>query len=359
MSYNILGINPFHNGSVCVLSDGEIIFYLEEERLTRIKYDELPLKSILYILDNYDINDIAIAGINVRKIKTLFFEKEINSYFLKKFKFSDKNIYYFDSTHHKTHAAISFYNSGFKEAIGIVIDAGGSIYQKGKKDFIEQDTIFACSYPFNFSPIFKNSISVSNKLKQNPLGIGRSFEWLSKQFGFGALDGGKIMGLSSYGKKNKKYSNIFYKNNTNINIVNSKNLFNNFFSKNYSTEWHFNQNVITDLEKDLSYQVQNSTQEILGNYIEKAIKVTKLNKIIIAGGYGLNCVANYYFKKRFPDVEFYFEPIAHDGGTAIGAAKLLYHQKTQDKTIKPQKTLYYGPKYTKEQILKGIQKYLD
>jgi predicted NodU family carbamoyl transferase len=35
MSYNILGINTSHNGSVCVLADGEIDFFLEEERLSK------------------------------------------------------------------------------------------------------------------------------------------------------------------------------------------------------------------------------------------------------------------------------------------------------------------------------------
>ena len=98
---------------------------------------------------------------------------------------------------------------------------------------------------------------------------------------------------------------------------------------------------------------------ILGNYVEKAIQETKLNNVVVAGGYGLNCVANYYLKKRFPKVNFYFEPIAHDGGTAIGAAKLLWHKKTQDTTIQPQTSIYYGPKYSKKELLEGIKKYVD
>jgi carbamoyltransferase len=78
----------------------------------------------------------------------------------------------------------------------------------------------------------------------------------------------------------------------------------------------------------------------------------------MAGGYGLNCVANYYFKKHLPQVDFYFEPISHDGGTAIGAAKWLYYDKTKDTKPYPQTTLYHGPEYSKETLLKGIKKYI-
>ena len=46
----IAGIARGHNAGVCLLKDGEIVFSIEEERLTRIKYDGAPLASILKIL---------------------------------------------------------------------------------------------------------------------------------------------------------------------------------------------------------------------------------------------------------------------------------------------------------------------
>ena len=37
-------------------------------------------------------------------------------------------------------------------------------------------------------------------------------------------------------------------------------------------------------------------------------------------------VVNYKLRKQLPeDVRIYAEPIAHDGGTSIGAAYLAYH----------------------------------
>jgi len=51
MSVWIAGISRGHNSSVCLLKDGEIVFSLEEERLSRKKYDGSPLAGMIKILD--------------------------------------------------------------------------------------------------------------------------------------------------------------------------------------------------------------------------------------------------------------------------------------------------------------------
>ena len=38
----IAGIARGHNSGVCLLKDGEVVFAIEEERLTRHKYDGAP-----------------------------------------------------------------------------------------------------------------------------------------------------------------------------------------------------------------------------------------------------------------------------------------------------------------------------
>ena len=349
MSYNILGVNPFHNGSVCVLSDGEILEYIEEERLTRRKYDELPFKSILNVLQKYKIDAIAIAGINTTNLITPIFKENLLVSFFKKLGFSSSSITNYNKTHHLTHISMAFSNSGFKEAVGIIIDSGGSSINIPNKYYTEADSIFLCKFPTHIKILYQNFLEGMSEV----FNIGYSFEKLCSYFNFSPLDGGKIMGLSSYGNPNNTLPLLFKGNNT------FQNPFKKLFNKNYTTEWHYDESKITDLEKDLSWKLQTESQTILGDYVEKAIQETKLNNVVVAGGYGLNCVANYYLKKRFPKINFYFEPISHDGGTAIGAAQLLWKEKSQDTTIRPQKSLYYGPKYSKEDLLKGIQKYLD
>ena len=46
MSQWILGIARGHNAGACLLKDGEIVWNLEEERITRVKYDGAPLATI-------------------------------------------------------------------------------------------------------------------------------------------------------------------------------------------------------------------------------------------------------------------------------------------------------------------------
>ena len=61
---NILGINTSHNGSVCVLKDGKLDFFLEEERLSRMKYDDHPIETLKFIADDYQIDEIALSGLS-------------------------------------------------------------------------------------------------------------------------------------------------------------------------------------------------------------------------------------------------------------------------------------------------------
>jgi len=171
------------------------------------------------------------------------------------------------------------------------------------------------------------------------------------------------MGLAPYGKDNSNIPQLFKDNRA------SKDIFipdyprgayiddqsNPIFRRNRDPKnFHHNFNEVLDIEKDLAYKIQQETQEKVGDLIEQAINVTKINQVVLAGGYGLNCVANYYLQKRFPNVELYCEPISHDGGTAIGGAKLTWHGSNNDKTIRKQTSLYYGPKYSKEQLNQSV-----
>ena len=62
---NIVYIARGHNGSTTLMVDGEIIFYLEEERLTRAKYDGAPLAGLIKVFDYVDhIDHLVICHTN-------------------------------------------------------------------------------------------------------------------------------------------------------------------------------------------------------------------------------------------------------------------------------------------------------
>ena len=58
----IAGIARGHNGGVCLMKDGEIIFSIEEERLTRQKYDGGPYASMIKILEYTDKLDFLVVA---------------------------------------------------------------------------------------------------------------------------------------------------------------------------------------------------------------------------------------------------------------------------------------------------------
>jgi len=55
---NILGINPRHNSSICLLSNGVTKLLLEEDRLSRTKHDIFPLFSLNKLIETIDHIDI-------------------------------------------------------------------------------------------------------------------------------------------------------------------------------------------------------------------------------------------------------------------------------------------------------------
>ena len=411
---NILGFNPSHHGSVCLLQDGELKYFIQEERIgNRKKYTGLPFKSFIDVLQNYKLDFITWGTPSIEynisnKTTSLFpyWQSLAWSY--------HSEIRYYDFSpdfHHQLHAAHSFYNSGFKKCIGVIIDGCGSDVklatdQNSPRTFVgqETETIFECSYPFNFNVLFKNIFSSraipnlmfdedldsnarihvpvppKNVSITNHINLSRVYETVTMYLGWSRNEAGKTMGLAPYGKFNPTLPPFFQNKNGNPNVFfedlkkhndpgsvpRAGEFLDSFI--NYKTnpqlklqndpkEWHYDESKITDLEKDLAWKIQNDTQQLVGDYIEIAIEKTGLKQVCCAGGYFLNCVTNYYLVKRFPDIEFYFEPISNDAGTSIGAAKLVWHEKTQDTTIRPFKSLYLGKQYSKDELLKGIKKY--
>ena len=299
----IASVSYSHNASLSILEKGKIIYFIEEERLSRIKNDSF-CKNILKKLNNYDYDFLLISG-----LERCYFEQE-----------ELKNSVSFLDRHHLTHAACGFYNSGFKEAAIIVVDGVGSHLHN---NVYEGESVFVASYPANFNIIIQNTfvINKENKINQN-LTVGRAFEIVSEYIGFNTLDAGKTMGLSAYGKNNKNIPEFFTP----------------YFNSVYP-------NVLIDKtfnKKDLAFAVQRDTEKRLEYLINETIKKTNLNQFVLTGGYALNCVNNFKVLQKFPEIEFFIEPISSDSGCSYGAAKYWWHLKTSDKTIRTLTSLYLG-----------------
>lgn len=354
---NIFGISPEHDSSSCLLKNGEIEYFMKEERITRIKRDKYPTKTSKFIFNNYDIDYIAWCP--PRRNNFLF-----NKFAKESFNGKDViDVYDFSDKHHLCHASLAFYNSGFEEAAVLVIDRNGS---EVKNSFKESESIFKVSYPHNFTIKYKNywlnenvdkkDISAFKKNKdyeidlESRFGIVKVYETATSLIGQNALENGKTMGLAAYGIESN--INSLFLNNTNIPndiFFDHKTLFNTRVAINKSLDKY----SITNVDKNnyqiyanYAYHVQQQTQDAVCRLIEKAIKLTDCKNICISGGYGLNVVANYYYMTQFPNINFYFEPISDDSGNSIGASFYVHRLLTNDMSIKPlQHTFFNGHDY--------------
>jgi carbamoyltransferase len=100
--------------------------------------------------------------------------------------------------------------------------------------------------------------------------------------------------------------------------------------------------------RDMAYAVQTQTQQRALELILQAVEMTGEKNVVVSGGYGLNCVANYFYLDKLKDmgINLYVEPISNDAGTAIGAALMFHRSLTQDESVLERSDdLYLGPKY--------------
>ena len=365
---NILSIHYGHDSSACILKDGEVLFYFKEERFSRVKRDSVPFISIKKCLEIFseEITHIIVSSTNYSS--TFDFIIKFISSFIKLP--NDENIIDFTLNHHLSHAGISFFNSGFEDAISIVADGEGSFYKK-TQNICECESIYLMSYDQKIQTLLKNycvfptssnldeienlNINSEKEYKVNLFkkigGIVNVYKTATLLIGQHKLENGKTMGLSSYGEKIPHFPKIFINEDSEPNsnfyeICDHKNYKEPFFIGHYGK---ITKEVTKENYKfyaDYAYEIQTQTQEAVSNLIEKALEKTGLKKICISGGYGMNVVANHYYLQRFPDVEFYFEPLSDDSGGSIGAAKIFWHFSTGDKTIRPLKTTsFHGIKY--------------
>jgi carbamoyltransferase len=354
----VLGVSGYHDSSATLIDDGIIACYLKEERLSRNKRDMFPLKAIELICSNWQPD--AVAFLDPYPNENLFHAQ------LKKYLKNLEPISYMGS-HHKCHASTAFYNSGFEKALVFVIDRNGSVHHNCLR---ESETVFECSYPANIEPLHKNywvfntgadsdihRLNAMQELEKenfsfsadSTMSIVKVYESATTLIGQHPLENGKTMGLSSYGN-DKPFKDFFIYDRPIDNLF-----IHGFFATDSMTTTllydHLN-NLTKEVTRenyqfyaDYAYQVQKQTQDQVCRLVEVWVKKTGIKNVCITGGYGLNVVSNGNLIKNFPDVNFYFEPLADDSGNSIGAAMHLYRELSGDCRInKIQHTFYHGVK---------------
>ena len=158
----ILGIARGHNAGACLLKDGKIVFSLEEERLSRQKYDGGPYATMMKVKEYTDkVDYIFVSHTQDLKSSTArvdYSGEDVYTGLARKMGLINRKedlhnhsqVIDLSHSHHKIHAACAFYRSGFSNAVAVVIDGAGSVMGAKFRDvdvaLWEVESIFECEY---------------------------------------------------------------------------------------------------------------------------------------------------------------------------------------------------------------------
>ncbi len=369
----ILGINCYkHDAAAVLLLDGELVAAADEERFRRIKHYPLyPEKAVEYVMKEASVRPEHIDHIAFYMLPGLVMKENLS--YSRHYLLKSGGIYFLLSQlngarrmqnigrttrshlgadlsapvsfveHHRAHADAAVFFSGFDNTAVLTMDGVG-----------ERDTSILASYENNGFRIHSSS--------RFPNSPGFYYSAVTKHLGFiPDNDEYKIMGLSSYGEP--EFLDIFRKiiSSTRGRIKVNTRLLDIHRGMHESS---FSPSVvkviglprqpgseITDLHKNIACSAQRALEETglsLSRYLRG---VSGMDKLVISGGVGLNCVMNGLLEREAGFLEVYPFPASHDAGTAAGAA-LQVHRKFYPEIplVKPE-NIYLGPSYTEEEIL--------
>lgn len=369
----IIGISAYyHDSSVCLFRNGQLIFACEEEKFTGIKHDSaFPFKALDFIYKTYRLNKKNVESICyyenpktklervVTTIKPLIFKSPLfalKSYFgiknniteLKKLlpEYSD-NVFY--STHHEAHLYYSFYSSSFDRATCLSIDGVG-----------EYDTM-------SLGVANRNGIEYFS-LAKYPHSIGLFYSAMTSFLGFKPNEGEyKVMGLASYGDPNvyigKVRELIKYEDGElicNLNVFcwhqSGKIMFNEKLSELLDLESRLPEESIEPCHMDLAASIQMRYEEVLFDVLESVSVIDDSTNLCLGGGCAYNGTANGKIVNKTHIKQLWIPPAPSDAGSAIGAC-IHYLHKHGGLKNRITRSPFLGPEYYNDQIVKAIKGY--
>lgn len=359
----ILGISySGDHDSACALSiDGELIFAIQEERLTRKKHDSsFPINSIRETLrfsnlKPEDIDYVVIAWSN--PLKHLLFDLKLN---FKNFPSPKSILYtlysgihrlwikggfkryeeYFEKSkflfcdHHLAHAISAYIYSPFKEATVLVVDGRGAF---------EATSIWYAN---------ENEIKPL-EIINFPNSLGLFYAKFTKYLGFKPLsDEWKVMGLAAYGNEGISLKE-FISNDEVPYKINWKRILRKGLYDVSGIEEIFGperkeEEELNEKHKDIAFAVQKETERAMLNLAKYAVEKTGCKNLCIAGGVALNCKANGLIANSDFVDNIFVQPAASDEGASLGACfypYLLFEKKLPKFELKH---LYFGTSYENE-----------
>jgi len=390
----ILGLSFFyHEAAAALIKDGELVAASAEERFSRKKHDssypELAIKFCLEQagISEKDLDYVVFYEKPFLKFERLFltslatypdsyrlFRESMLSFLPEKLwvtsiirdKLDINRGKILTVPHHISHAASSYYCSPFEEAAVLTLDGVGE---------------WSCG---SYGIGTLNKLRISKEIRF-PHSIGLLYSAFTAFLGFEVNDGEyKVMGMAPYGtpkyadkvyqlmkvnsdgsiKLNMKY--FRFHNSPDQNVTSN---FTELFGEPRDKDLHFftpasgypsyfgdkpsNYEEIAKLNQhyaDIAASLQLVTEEIILKMVDHVHTKTKQENLVIAGGVGLNSVANGRVVRESKFRHVYIQPAAGDDGAALGAALYVYHHILGNKRKFVMTHAYYGKDFSEKEI---------
>ncbi|EIW90348.1 carbamoyl transferase [Alishewanella agri BL06] len=227
--------------------------------------------------------------------------------------------------HHMSHAANSYYCSGFAEALCITLDGygtglAGSVCE-AKNGKIRR--LHGVSYP--------NS-------------LGTLYEHVTSSLGFKpGRHEGKIVGLASYGDpdilKDILLSRIEQKDGD-FKIYEANNI---YFSRYLASKFP---------KIDVAAAYQRVLEIVAVNFVQHWVKKTGISNVVLSGGVTANVKLNQRIFEVHGVEQLFVYPNMGDGGCGTGAALYISQHGQVQPTIE---NAYFGPDYSEQDMLSALE----
>ncbi len=391
---DILGISCYyHDAAAALLRDGQLIAAAEEERFTRIKHDfQFPSQAIKFCLDTAgikgaDLDYVVFFEKPFRKFDRILmtvlqtypqsykvFRESMITWLIDKLWVGSKieselgvpkeRVLF--GEHHLSHAASAFLCSPFEESAILTVDGVGEWV--------------TASWGVGRG----NEIRLSKHM-EFPHSLGLLYSAFTAFLGFEVNEGEyKVMGMAPYGQPryvDKVWKLVRQNSDGSFSLDMSYFCFHHSTSRTYNRRFvelfgdprppsmHFftdstgypsyfgkrptNYDEVACLNQhyaDIAASIQRVTEELLLGMARQLHEQTGLKRLCIAGGVGLNSVANGRILRETPFEELYIQPAAGDGGGALGAALWAYNTLLGKPRNFKMEHAYWGKCYSASEI---------
>jgi len=371
-----LGLNysQMHDSSACLVRDGELLFAVAEERISRVKHDaRFPALAIQACLDfakitAAQVDEVCVGwqppGATFRQDLSLYATGRWPASYLNvlnsarhfasmqhqqggenpfRRQFGPTKARYRFVDHHLAHALSCYSYSGFDDAAVVVMDGRGaweatSIW-RGSKGRVEH--VRTINWP--------NSLGLFYAQFTGFLGFTpNADEW-------------KVMGLAPYGQPGVDLRMFLetdagpYKVHVDRLIGNGSGPYADFPASLGSPREP--ESEIGDLHKNIAYAVQEMCEQAMFSVVRMALEKTGSKNLCLAGGVALNSKANGKIVASGLIDKLFVQPAASDDGVALGAALAPFLDGGARLPLRPMRDAYLGPSFDDEAIETALKTY--